>query len=275
MKQKWKYFLFSIIPVAIEMVSVRLIGLVISSLRSRGVLPGTMDSTNLNIWIHVIVLGVLAILFGLIWFRRSVVFPPKNAETDSSLPKRTPRKIISIFVLAFSLIYLSDVVMIVLYRIMPNQFVSNNSNLNEALSGIVWLTMLYAVILGPVIEEIIFRGLVFGYARKVFPVWLALIFQAALFGIYHWNLTQGIYAFVIGLFLGYLCLKGPGIRYSIPCHMTINFTSNVLLTYINNGLGAISPLFYEVFLYVVAFGGTFLGVWLLYSATKVKKERSS
>ncbi len=272
MKQKWKYFLFSILPFAIEPVAIRLSGLVILSLRSRGVLPGTMDSTNLNIWIHVVVLGVLAILFGLIWFRRSVVFPPKNTETDSSLPKRTPRKIISIFILAFSLDFLGSVIMMACARIFPNQFVSNNTNLNDALSGIVWITLIYAVILGPVIEEIIFRGLAFGYARKIFPVWLALIFQAALFGIYHWNLTQGIYAFVIGLFLGYLCLKGPGIRYSIPCHMMINFLTNVLLPYIMNGLGAINPIFYLVFLYVVAFGGTFLGVWLLYSATKVKTQ---
>ncbi|MCC8140972.1 MAG: CPBP family intramembrane metalloprotease, partial [Lachnospiraceae bacterium] len=222
-----------------------------------------MDSTNWNVVMHVIILGVLAILFGLIWFRRSVVFPPKNAETDSSLPKRTPRKIISIFVLAFSLVFLGTVVTLVCAKIMPNQVMDYATAFNDAMSGIVWLTMLYVVILAPVIEEIIFRGLVFGYARKVFPVWLAILFQAALFGIYHWNLTQGIYAFVLGIFLGYLCLKGPGIRYSIPCHMTINFISNVLLTYINNGLSAISPLLYVVFLYVVAFGGTFLGVWLL------------
>jgi hypothetical protein len=47
------------------------------------------------------------------------------------------------------------------------------------------------------------------------PFWVANILQAVLFGIYHMNPLQGIYAFFIGLFLGYVCHKGE--VFSCPC----------------------------------------------------------
>ncbi len=214
MKQKGKYFIFSVLAFAIALASVESLPRLFRALNERGVLLSGMTSADASVVAHIIVTGVLLILFGLIWFRRSAIFPPKNIETDESVPKRIPRKIISILLLAFSLQYLNNLIVIILSIIMPNQVMAYNTTMGGATSGAVWLIILYSVIIAPVIEEIIFRGLVFGYARKVFPVWLAILFQAALFGIYHWNLVQGIYAFVLGIFLGYLCLKGPGIRYS-------------------------------------------------------------
>ena len=56
----------------------------------------------------------------------------------------------------------------------------------------------------PILEELIFRLLILSFARKYFPFFAANIIQAGLFGIYHMSLVQGIYAFLLGLFIGYL-----------------------------------------------------------------------
>ena len=85
------------------------------------------------------------------------------------------------------------------------------------------LLILYAVILGPIEEELTFRGVILSSGKKALPLWAANIFQAILFGIFHMNLIQGIYAFCIGLFLGYVCERGGSIWLSIFLHILFNF----------------------------------------------------
>lgn len=56
----------------------------------------------------------------------------------------------------------------------------------------------------PFAEEVIFRGLGFAQLREKLPFWLSAVLSAALFGLYHGNLPQGVYAFLIGLALAWL-----------------------------------------------------------------------
>ena len=77
------------------------------------------------------------------------------------------------------------------------------------------LTIIAAVLLAPIGEEILCRGLIFFYARKVtlgmknktVAFWIANTIQALLFGIMHMNILQGSYAFAIGLGIGFLDRK--------------------------------------------------------------------
>ena len=98
-------------------------------------------------------------------------------------------------------------------------------------SSISPFLVLYAVLLGPIEEELTFRGVIFSSARKALPFWGANVFQALLFGIFHMNLIQGIYAFFIGLFLGYILERSGSIYFSIFLHIVFNswgtfFSSN-------------------------------------------------
>lgn len=93
---------------------------------------------------------------------------------------------------------------------------------------------LYAILAGPIAEELIFRGVTLRNIRRVFPFWLANIFQAALFGLYHMNLLQGSYAALLGLALGYICEKGGSIYLAIFCHILYNFWGTVVTGLIGN-----------------------------------------
>lgn len=90
------------------------------------------------------------------------------------------------------------------------------------------LMFCYAVLLGPVCEELIFRGVTMSQAKLALPFWLANFLQAALFGLFHMNWIQGIYAFALGLVLGYVCEKGGSIYYSIFFHILFNFWGTVI-----------------------------------------------
>lgn len=106
----------------------------------------------------------------------------------------------------------------------------NYNNISDLIFGGDFVMTLIAVgVIGPVFEEILFRGLVFGELRKISKVRLAIVIQALLFGVYHMNLVQGTYALIIGLLLGYIYYRSNSIIAPMIVHITIN-SSSVLLT---------------------------------------------
>lgn len=81
--------------------------------------------------------------------------------------------------------------------------------------------IVYACILGPFMEELMFRGILLKRARR-FGDRTAVVFTAVTFGLMHGNLSQFLYAAVIGLILGYVAVKSGSIRYTVILHMFIN-----------------------------------------------------
>ncbi len=94
--------------------------------------------------------------------------------------------------------------------------------------SLTFILLCYSVILGPVNEELIFRGITMRLARQSLPFWAANILQAILFGILHGNWLQGCYAGALGLLLGFVCEKGGSILYSILMHILFNFWGTVI-----------------------------------------------
>lgn len=114
---------------------------------------------------------------------------------------------------------------------------------------------LYSVLLAPISEELIFRGVTMSQAKKFFPFWAANLFQAVLFGVFHMNMIQGIYAFFLGLFLGYVCEKGGSFYHSILLHMLFNFWGTMLSEFFTIEDTVFSILFWFVFAVVMTTGG--------------------
>lgn len=93
------------------------------------------------------------------------------------------------------------------------------------------LLILYAVFFGPIEEELVFRGVTLSSAKRALPFWAANLMQAVLFGIFHMNMIQGIYAFCIALFFGYVCEKSGSIFFSIFLHILFNAWGTFVPTY--------------------------------------------
>ena len=68
-----------------------------------------------------------------------------------------------------------------------NSFVETTSG-----NGIVALAILYSLVLSPISEEMIFRGIIGENLKRLTGhFWLANFIQAALFGVFHGNIIQG------------------------------------------------------------------------------------
>ena len=86
---------------------------------------------------------------------------------------------------------------------------------------------LYACLLGPVAEEILFRGLVL---RSLQPYGkrFAIVISSLLFGLFHGNLMQAPFAFVVGLVMGYVAMEYH-IGWAVALHLINNLVFADLL----------------------------------------------
>ena len=106
--------------------------------------------------------------------------------------------------------------------------------------------ILYVCLIGPFMEEVMFRGVFLRRARR-FGDRTAIVYSAVLFGMMHGNLTQFLYATAIGLILGYLAVSSNGIRYCVLVHVLINSYSTYLTLWSlfleNMGISLFTALF--------------------------------
>lgn len=103
------------------------------------------------------------------------------------------------------------------------------------ISGITELTaaaFIATVILAPIGEELLCRGIIFRLAGKVSEnFWIANCIQALAFALIHGNLVQGTYAFFVGLTLGYIYGKYRNIWVCMLLHGACNLTSGFIDQY--------------------------------------------
>lgn len=88
--------------------------------------------------------------------------------------------------------------------------------------------LLATVILAPVMEELVFRGICFGRIRKFTDKKMTIILSALLFGLYHMNLVQFIYAFLMGMVFGAIYEKYRNIKLVMVAHAFANLCAVLL-----------------------------------------------
>lgn len=95
----------------------------------------------------------------------------------------------------------------------------------NATGGSTLLSIFFVVILAPIGEECLYRGLIQKKIMKWLPVVPAIILQALFFGISHLNIVQGIYATVFGIAAGYVAYRYKSILPTIFIYAVNNATA--------------------------------------------------
>jgi len=117
-------------------------------------------------------------------------------------------------------------------------------SLMEPLINSGFVPIIFAVsVSAPLFEEIIFRGIILNDFKKVFPAWAAILVQAILFGFFHGNLIQGIYATILGIILGFIYYKYRSIWAVILLHFSYNTTSLLLDQWLHSNLNLQNIIF--------------------------------
>ncbi len=128
------------------------------------------------------------------------------------------------------------------------------------------VVLLVACIIGPICEELLFRGLLAGRLARYGQKPGALV-SALLFGLFHANLEQFFYAFLLGLLLAYAYYRTGSLGAPIVLHMLYNLFGSGIPVLLVPTVGM--ALLYSVAWLAVAVTGLVLlvrgrraGVWL-------------
>lgn len=227
--RKFGHFCLAFVPLILYFVITLGVSMVLSILVAvRGILEGQedlftyiMEGTVNNSMLAGVIYASLGIICLGLWYyfgcKRKNLKPPKSVVN--------PVNLLCIAVFAFAMQYVTNYLMAVIDLLMPRAMDAYEELIELAGVGEVTLTgILYGVILGPIAEELCFRGVTLFYAQKATRrFWLANILQAAAFGIMHLNLVQGLYAFVLGLAMGWVYHRFHSIYATIWLHIFFNF----------------------------------------------------
>mgnify|MGYP002530556847 CR=1 FL=1 len=213
-------------------------------------MEGVMDSTMLA--------GVIYAVVGIICLGLWYYFGCKRKNLKPSEAALSPVNLLLLVFLAFAMQYVINYLMAGIDVLMPDALEAYVEMMEQAGIGEILVAgILYVVILGPIAEELCFRGVTLFYAQKgAGRFWIANIIQAAAFGIMHMNLVQGLYAFVLGLILGWVYHRCHSLYASIWLHMFFNALSFGILEAFNRLLPEhmVFQVFWMVFTCILAVG---------------------
>lgn len=190
---------------------------IISSAKGNAAVDGTMEKNFPLITSIALVLGLILLYF---FYRNDHVIPSK-------ILFKKPLNILFVLLLGAA----ASHGMSILFSLIPFGSAKESYEVvqTEIFSGGVFFTILRAVILAPLCEELLFRGLVFRRLKNYTNFWVGALVSAALFGLYHMNLIQGIYAFLLGILLAGVYQKYRNLWAPVLLHFAGNLQSVILV----------------------------------------------
>ncbi len=185
---------------------------------------------------------------------KPVAFVPTHARERTA--GRIALALVAIVVLGLGIQMLTSYALTFLLPLFPDVQAEYTEVMDTpAMNEFTLFAVVSLAIGAPVTEELAVRGVVFEFClRAVCPQWAACwrdrrwrkrtgepmpdlppvpsarfwtanVLQAALFGLLHLNVAQGLYAFVAGLVCGWIVWKSGNLLFSMAAHLVVNFSS--------------------------------------------------
>lgn len=99
-----------------------------------------------------------------------------------------------------------------------------------AMAANKWQFFITTVILAPVLEEFVFRGMILGGMLKKYTPWQAVLFSTLLFSLIHLNPAQSVGTLFFGLMAGWSYVKFKNLLAPISIHVTNNCIAWFMMT---------------------------------------------
>jgi membrane protease YdiL (CAAX protease family) len=177
----------------------------------------------------------------------SAIETPRNApDCSPQQSKFLPHRLISAKTIGLSLLlgFTSVCPAMLLASVFPVSWLARHQF--EAVAAAPLMAILTHVLLGPFLEEIIYRGLLLQLARRYMPSWAAVLLSSGVFAATHFPGGLGLMVpvFVMGCVLGWLVVRTNSLYTSFLCHATFNLTAGFVVApmfVMAQELSAVSP----------------------------------
>lgn len=234
-----------------------------------------MNQAYLVLAQHIVFLICFGIWYYRIFYRGSIV------STDETFEDHTKGRMKNIFscvcsirtpfllLAGVAIQIMVDGILNIVSPLFPDTFAAYYDLVSKAVGVNRAAPMMIATfVIAPIGEELFFRGVIMGYAKRYMPPAIAILFQGVLFGLYHGNIVQGIYACILGCLLGYVAYKSESLIPGMILHFSINLSVLFIPSVWFEGTVRCSIITAGALVLTVLF------VWLAMRERKAKKAHS-
>ena len=179
---------------------------------------------------------------------------PKSPWKTESMSFRC---LVQIFVMMYAVASVMNVIGAGISHVSPAGGTEQLDMIGKIVTSGLLTGVLMTVVLAPIVEELVFRKLMLDRIRN-YGEKTAIVFSALCFGLFHGNLTQFLYAFAVGLFLGYVYCRTGKIHITMIMHALLNGLSSMLLLVaplLQKGVGELAILLLVLAIVVMLIGG--------------------
>ncbi len=132
------------------------------------------------------------------------------------------REFIRLFLVSVAIMQLGNLLSNIVITLVSDSMLYETAAASDMISSApLPVTILVIVIIGPIVEELIFRRAIIDRLGK-YGERMAIIVSSVAFGMFHGNLNQFVYATLLGLILGNTYVKTGKMKYPIILHMLVN-----------------------------------------------------
>lgn len=169
-----------------------------------------------------------------------LAMPAMAAAIMIGMPHKAPEKrkvtfgwCILFFVISYSVMmianYAGSFITLLLSRFTAGASSTGYAVQDFILNTDTWVMFVVMVVVGPIIEELLFRKIIIDRCGPYGEATSALV-SALAFGLFHGNLQQAIYAFALGYLFALIYQKTGKIQITICIHIVVNFMGSIVAT---------------------------------------------
>ena len=220
----FNYLSLALIPILFQILLVNIIALWdVTLIRNTNIQTVLSSLTN-----YLLILPIFMYLMGKI---ESTPINKKNLSLKTT---------IEYFCIALTLMWIGNMIGLIITTIIGNTLTNDVINPIEQIiqNSSIYVNLLVIRILAPIFEELFFKLLIdrtIKYGAK-----LSIFLSALIFALFHGNLSQFFYAFLLGGFFAFVYIKTGKIIYSISLHAFVNFFGSVASIFFSTSLSNIT-----------------------------------
>ena len=210
----WMFLLGTLIIYAAQLIPINIV---------KAVRPEWMENPDISLLLSVLPLYLIGMPLLILLVKKAV--PAVTVEQH----EMKPGQFAIAAILCFGLVYITNIVgniFTFIIGILKGGIVQNVIA-NVATSVSIWFVIIYMVLIAPIMEEYVFRKLIVDRTVR-YGQGVAVVVSGLMFGLFHGNLNQFVYAFALGAFLAFLYVKTGKLKITIVLHMMINFVGGVV-----------------------------------------------
>lgn len=214
----FNYLLLALIPILFQIILVNIIALWDVNL-IRNLNNQTIISSLTN---YILILPIFIFLM-------NKIESTKITETKIGI-----KKFLIYLCIALTLMWIGNIIGLVITAALGNTLTNEIVNPIEELiqNSSIYINLIIISIIAPIFEELFFRKLLIDRTIK-YGATLSILLSAFVFALFHGNLNQFFYAFLLGAFFAYVYTKTGKIIYTIILHAFVNFYGSVASTFFN------------------------------------------